>query len=502
MSNDFINEKLSKLAELSISYECQVVAILWNDIELYFEYYDILKKIIKNKIWKLYLWLGNELAINKYKKIDNIAIDTLFSNPLYEKRKELYEKYGGFQTIHLAMENVEVLNLEAHIKELKKLSIIFDYIKEMTITNERLDKLLEQNEAEDIATFFNVKIDDICSNLNEGGSIKVVSRLDENLEAMVEESNKGINMGLPINSPILNHEICGLREGEVILVAGLSGTGKSTLTQEIYLSAIWEQGESVVIFLNEQDIVKWQQQFLTWIINNVILKDSPQADKFNTKRWIQGKFTKKERELIDSAIGILKEKMNDNLIIIEELNLYLLEDVKKSVKKYAKMGIKYFALDTFKITSDYNSSHGTPWLKLQQDIRSYYDLVKKSNLNANFWITLQLNKEAVINRHLTGYNIGMAKNVVDTAGVTLLMRNMRDDEYEGGKKQLNVMSYDTTNITEKHRCILDDKEKQHTLIFIDKNRNGRSQQFQIVAEQNCGTIEWKEIGITNVPFGE
>lgn len=498
---EFINRQLSKLAELSMPYECQVVAILWNDIDLYFEYYDILKKIIKNKVWKLYLWLGNELAINKYKKINSVAIDTLFSSSLYIKQKDLYDKFGGFKTIHLAMENVESSNLDAHIKELKKLSLIFDYIKEMTITNERLDKLLEQNNADDISTLFTVKTDDICSNLEQGSDIKVVSRLDENLEQMVEDANSGSNVGLPINSPILNEEICGLREGEVILVAGLSGTGKSTFTQEVYLSAIWEQGESVVIFLNEQDIVKWQQQFLTWIINNVILKDRPKEEKFNTKRWLQGSFTQDERDLMNQAIQILRNKMDDNLIIIEELNMYLLEDVQKSVKKYAKMGIKYFALDTFKITSDYNYNQGTPWLKLQQDIRSYYDLVKQSNLNANFWITLQLNKDTVLDRYLTGYNIGMAKNVVDTAGVVLLMRNMRDDEFEGGKKQLNVMSYATDTMIQQHRSILDDSTTTHSIIFIEKNRNGRSQQFQIVAKQDFGTLEWEEKGITNIPFG-
>ena len=36
---------------------------------------------------------------------------------------------------------------------------------------------------------------------------------------------------------------------------------------------------------------------------------------------------------------------------------------------------------------------------------------------------------------------------------------------------------------------------------IDKNRNGESGSYQIVCKQNLGTLEYKEVGVTDIPFG-
>lgn len=256
----------------------------------------------------------------------------------------------------------------------------------------------------------------------------------------------------------------------------------------------------LLFFLNEQDIVRWKQQFLTWIINNIILKDKEQ--KFETKRWLQGKFTEYEFDLLKQATNLLNEKINDNLIILEELNFYTSEQVRKSIKKYSTLGIKYFALDTFKISADYNTNKGSFWFAMQEDLRSFYDLIKPSNCNVNLWITFQLEKGAINNRYLTGANIGMAKNMVDTASVVLLMRNMRNDEYYNKNNQIDVVkSIKDNKDGVGDKVVLNNENMKYNIIFIEKNRNGRSQEFQIVAEQKLGSLEYREIGITCIPFG-
>lgn len=496
--DSFISEKLQKIIENIRPYECQVVGALWKDPELYFEYFDVVKKIIKSYVWKFYLYLGDGLLKNNYKKFDNTTVETFLNN---HPKKTDYEKYGGYKLIENVMKNIDVSNIQSNIEILKKYAIIFDYITTMTITNDRLEKLFQQNSFDDVVSFFDLKTEEILNKFVNESVSKVVSKIDDGLEEMIKKADKGENIGLPLNSKILNSEIGGLRLGECILFGGLTGTGKSTITQEIYLSSIWQHQESCVIFLNEQDVSKWQQQFLTWIINNILLKD--ETYKFNSRRWLQGHFTEKEKSLMNKAVKLLKSKVDSNLIIIEELNVYTSDEVIRSIKKYAKLGIKYFVLDTFKVSSNFNMQQGSVWFAMQEDIRKFCDLIKPSNLNVNLWITLQLEKGAVNSRYLTGHNIGMAKNITDTANVVLLMRNMHDDEYANGKRKLKVIEpVNLDKIKNGVEKVLDNPSQAHSIIFLEKNRNGTSKQFQIVAEQNLGTLEWKEIGITSVPFGE
>lgn len=498
IEQNLIKTKLEKILEKSMVYECQIVATLWKEPDLYFEKYDLIKRIVKSKVWKFYLELGNKIVCNGAKVIDEITIYTYLQNR--DEDKKIFESFGGYNEIEVVISSVQTENIEVFIDTLKKFSIAYDFISKLTITENRFDKLLSLNSAEDILSFFDIKLDEIRYVIDNENSDKNVGKINEGLEEMILQANEGNNIGLPINSPILNEEICGLRLGDIILVGGLSGTGKTSFTQEIYLSAIWKHQESVVMFLNEQDIVKWKQQFLTWIINNIILKNSNK--KFKTKRWLQGKFTEEEFSWLNKATQLLNEKIDNNLIILEELNFYTAKEVRKSIKKYAKLGIKYFALDTFKVSADYDTSKGAFWFSMQEDLRHFYDLIKPSNLNVSLWITLQLEKGAINHRYMTGANIGMAKNIVDTASVVLLMRNMRNDEYSGKNNKIEVVKPITLDAYKSgESVILDDETKKHNIIFIEKNRNGRSQEFQIVARQNLGTLEYEEVGITSIPFG-
>lgn len=498
LEKKLLKNKLEKILQNSMIYECQLVAILWQEPELYFEKYDLIKRLIKSKIWKFYLELGNKIICNGFKVLDEITVYTYLQNNEEDKNK--FEEFGGYNEIDLVVSSIKSDNMEVFIDKLKKTSLIYDFMSKMTITEERVSKLLALDNADDILNFFDIKFDEIRYIIENENNNKNVGKINEGLENMIEQADKGNNIGLPIKSPILNEEICGLRLGDVILFGGLSGSGKSSFLQEVVLSSIWEHRESIVIFLNEQDIGKWKQQFLTWIINNIVLKDSNK--RFKTKRWLQGKFTQEEKELLKKAIDLLNEKIDNNLIILEELNFYTAKEVRKSIKKYAKLGIKYFALDTFKVSADYNINKGTFWFSMQEDLRHFYDLVKPSNLNVCLIITLQLEKGAINHRYVTGSNIGMAKNIVDTASVVLLMRNMRNDEYNSKNNKIEVIKpVNLDHYKSGTQVELNDETQKHNIIFIEKNRNGRSQEFQIVAKQNLGTLEYEEIGVTSIPFG-
>jgi replicative DNA helicase len=225
-------------------------------------------------------------------------------------------------------------------------------------------------------------------------------------------------------------------------------------------------------------------------------KETPKY--FNKKRWRQGKFTVEERKLLKEAKEILDAKVKDNKIILCHFKSYSAKQAERVIRKYASLGVKNFILDTFKISSDRSGSDAF-WLSMQEDMRKFDDLVKESNLNVNLWVTLQLQKGAIAKRYLTGDSIGMAKNVIDVASVGLLMRRVRNDEYDG-KFAIKVINPISPEAKKTGVTVTLDPNKNYVIIFIEKNRNGESQTYQIVAEQDLGTLRYKEVGICDIPF--
>jgi len=273
-------------------------------------------------------------------------------------------------------------------------------------------------------------------------------------------------------------------------------THNTTITQEVVLSSVWQLNEPCVIMLNEQDHTKWKQQFLTFLINNVVLKGTER--KFNAKRWRQGKFSEVEWKWINKARDMIKEKEVSGQIIFVQFKSYSQKKAERIIRKYSSLGIKKFVLDTFKLSSERNDNEAF-WLSMQEDMRKFDDLVKKSNLNVGLWCTLQLQKGSRLLRYLTGDNIGMAKNVVDVASVAILMRKLWNDEYSGKPHEIEVKK--PIIGTSSYTVVDLDPNKQYVILFIEKNRNGASQTYQVVAEQDLGTLTYEEVGVCDIPFG-
>lgn len=491
---NYVISMKKKIAEKGIITECNIVATLWSNPELYLEHSSELSEdMFKTQIWKTYYSIGEQMAKKGFKYIDEVSVATYLEDK-HELRDTFYN-LGGFSKIEIALDMVNVINFPAHIETLRKGSAVFDYVSKLALTEKGIDKLMSFDSVDEIYSFLTIKLNDIFKETSMAGSRS--GNLTDDLDGLIEVADKGLNKGIPFDSEILSDEIGGICLGQIILAGGLSGTGKTTFTQELHLSAMWERKESTVCILNEQPKEKWQQQFLTWIINNKILpKDS--HEKFTSKRWRDGHFTDREKELLYTAKAMLEEKIDGNLIIIEELESYSQKNAEKIIKRYAHLGIKYFVVDTFKVSSDHKGDMF--WFSMQEDMRKFDDLVKPSNLNVSLWVTLQLEKGAVFKRYLTGANIGMAKNVVDVASVSLLMRAVRNDEFAGGKNEIKVIKPFSKECKGSGEQITLDPNKHYVIIFIDKNRNGEAQTYQIVAEQNLGTLEYTELGITDIAF--
>jgi len=347
-------------------------------------------------------------------------------------------------------------------------------------------KELKDMTLEEIYQFYEVQLNDTFINVET----KIKSyNLCENLHDLIEECDKGLDVGLSLKSPLLNDIVGGNILGNITLFGGSSGTGKTSVTLMILLASIIENNEQCVLVINEQDEKKLRKEMLAWSVNNILFK------AFNKKRLRQGGFSDEEKEWLKESATWLESKRENKNITIIPLQSYNVGLMKKIINKYSALGVKYFILDTFKAGD--NADSDKVWLEMMTDMRKLYDTIKPSNKNVHLWATLQLKKDKAGSRYLTSDNIGMSKNVVDVCSTVLLMRHVRDEEKEEGKHELKVYRLEGKNGNTKIPVTLH-KDKHYMVLFIDKNREGESQSFQIVAEVNLGRNTYREIGITSI----
>lgn len=165
----------------------------------------------------------------------------------------------------------------------------------------------------------------------------------------------------------------------------------------------------------------------------------------------------------------------------------------KEIKKYAALGVSYFVLDTFKM--DAGKVSASSWMEMQQAMVAIKDTVKAEALNVHILITFQLEKGSSVMRYYTQNNIGMAKNIVDVASTCIMIRDIFEDEYEGGKNALYVYRPEGKNSKIVQSLT---KDKKYQVFFIVKNQEGAANSYQIVAEHDKSRNIIKEIGITNI----
>ena len=476
---------VKEINKSKLACEANIVSCFYKNPELLYEFEYLKVDDFTYNHWKVYFVIAYENVI-RYKKphLDELTIGFYLENHLKIKAK--YEEYGGWKTINTAKEYINISNLDGWVLELNKWNTLLKLHKKgFSITKDF--KILKDMLLEEIYNYYEVHLNDIFINVDKRISSY---NLCDNIHELIDECNEGLEVGLPIQSPMLNDIINGCMLGNITLLGACSGMGKTTLTLEILVPTILQHNEKCVIVINEQDERKLRKEMIAWTINNIFKKP------FNKTRLRQGNFTEDEMILLRQAAEWLLDKKDNKNVTIIPLQTYNVNIMNKIINKYSALGVNYFILDTFKVGDD--SAIQFMWQNLMQDMRKLYDIIKPSNKNLHLWCTLQLRKDKFSSRYLTMEHIGQSKSVIDVASTVLLLRNVRDDEKKGGKNELDVWRLEGVNKKSKIPQILN-KKKNYCIIFPEKNREGQSGQYQIVAEFDLAKNIYKEIGCTFVP---
>lgn len=478
-------EAIKKVKEYKLICESNIVSILWKDADLYFEYGSLSLDQFTYNEWKVYFQIGQDLVVKEKKQVlDEITVNLYLEK--HEKLKAKYDEYGGFETIEKAKEYVKVDNIEGYVAELTKWNTVISLVKNRFPIANRLSAYVDMT-SEEIYDEFEAVLNHIFINSSNSGC--KTSYLADGIHDLIEELDAGYAVGLPLYGlPLLTHEIGGLSLGNITLIGGLSGTGKTTLTRYMLIPSILENDEKIVIMVNEEGKKKWQREMLIYICNNVFDKN---VQKYKLR---DGGFDPEFKKLLHKAGDWLEERKEQ--IIFADFESYSTNGVIKCLKKYSHLGITQFVLDTLK--PDSGTTADNTWFDLMQNMVRVYDTIKESNLNVSLTCTFQLAKSSSRQRCYTQDNIGVSKNIIDVASTCIMIRKLFEDEMAGGKNELKVFKLSGKNGKTKLPVELD-KNKHYQLLFIVKNREGGCNEYAIVIEHDMSRNVVNEVGYCVVP---
>jgi len=204
---------------------------------------------------------------------DNKPIDYVSVAEMLSKRDKLDAVGGGAYLATLATSASTSEHTGYYANIIKQKSVVRKLIDASTSIckmayddNDELDRLLERSEQ---------MIYDVSASKEKSDIVPVSDVVLEAYQTMVENAqNSGKVNGLDTGFHILNHRTGGLQGGELILIAGRPGMGKSSFAVNIAEHAAFKTGKTVAIFNLEMPKVQ--------IVNRLMCSQA-QVDSFKLK---------------------------------------------------------------------------------------------------------------------------------------------------------------------------------------------------------------------------
>lgn len=486
-----LKKTIDKILEYKTQAEANIVGSFWKDPSTLFDYDEIATLDFDNNQWRVLYEIIYKIVIEEDKKsVDDVTVG--FYLEKHSGLKEVYTNCGGFDAIQKVMDFVKLENLQSYINDFNK----WKKVKELAMlgypVNNRLSDFNDKSIGQ-IYDEFEVTLNSIFSGADFG--IKSYD-ISDGIYDLIDRLDKGLGVGMPFKDlEMVNSETGGMMLGDVTLIGGVSNSGKSTFLRLAVLPTVFEKGERVVIFLNEEGMDRWQTELMIWVANRIYAQN---IQKWQVKR---PNHTPEIAEILKKSAQWLEKSKKDKNLTLIPLPKYKTSTVIKLIKKYSSMGVNNFIIDTFKLdNADSYQVDNNARLQMVQNMTALYNTIKDSNKNVRLICTVQLSKGSSRMRYLALDNIGESKNIVDVCANAFFVRNIFEDEYSGGKRALRVKRYAGLNDASIVPVTLD-KDKKYQILFVAKSRDAAAGvgSKQIVLEVDFSRNIMKEVGFTEVP---
>lgn len=530
-----ITKEKSSILEWLEYYDMLLVACFWKEPTLFQDYEKIIH--FDRKQNDLLVERNSLLTDNRARVLYNIGEDLILGeqvkelsplavNTYLEKHKKLQAVWKSiskdpYQSITEFSKHANIKNVESYLLQIKKYKSLLELQARFNVTFS----------ATELSIYNDLSIDEIYNMYENRLQESFLSReegtqaypLMYNIENNLLSWNQGDAMGLSYYGlPEFSKFTGGIANGGITLIGGVSNVGKSSFLRNVVFPTFFlnkdidpqtkkEISHKAVIFLNEEDIEKWQREFLTWVGNNY------NHDDFTKTIFRDGAFMGGQTDRmveIDRAIRRAHKLLGDNKgtlsedILFVPLPKFSTQIVIKQMKRYSALGYKNFIIDTFKMdnTDDAKIDNNTR-LQLIQNMTNIYNVCKKDVKNLRVICTVQLSKASSYKRILSQDDLAESKNMIDVCSSGIFMRPVWEDE-----KDEFLMDMDGNETKHKNSRFLKvcdfsgvryklEKGKKYLLLFTVKSREGVA---GVGADVFVVEVDWarnivREIGTTTVP---
>lgn len=438
---------------------------------------------IKTDDAKFYYSLGRQLYRQGFRSFDDVTIYTFLEDK--PTVKEHFEVMGGYRTVEELRGLVNTENVTAYFDKVTKGNMLMGLHDKGFNVLQNISKF-NQMTSKEVYDYYDYLLNNITIKTSNDLEIESLELDDRFLEECDAGQAQGISYGKAC--PILNYLTLGLPLGDLYMVGGFSGVGKSSFTFESMIMSIARDGGKCVVISNEQRSKDFKmllaEHILTWDMNYWGL---------TRKAMKQGGFTAEQKEKLREAQKIRKEKYAD--IHFVKLFDTDMAKVKRSIKKFAKQGYQTFLFDTMKSEDEIDEAM---WQQLLIHSRKLFQVVSRENVA--LVCTYQLALHSLNKRFLDASCLSNAKQIKEVFSEMVYLRPLWADEFTGEKydvKPYQLKKDESGRFTKVREMIELDPQKTYIVSFLDKSRNDETG-IQVLYEVNFRYNRWREVGYCTV----
>ena len=438
---------------------------------------------IKTTDAQFYFYLGRALYNQGFRTFDNITVNTYLKDKA--ALRDQFEKYGGYKEVENLKQLVDPENVEAYFDKIAKLNALTALCENYFNTFSKIEAF-DRMSSQDIYDYFDYQLNTISLATSHQAAVESLT-LDD---SFVEECDRGETVGLSYGRacPILNYMTLGAPLGDLFMIGGHSGVGKSSFAFENMVIPMALDGIKVAIISNEMRSMTYKQllcvHILTYDLNYWGI---------TRKHLKTGHFNEEQKEMLQKASEISKQKFH-NIAFIKLFDNDM-NKVMKSIKRLAKRGYQAFIWDTMK--SD-DSMDNEMYRQLLVNSRKLFQLASKENVA--IIPTYQLALHMLNQRYLDASCLANGKQIKEVFSEMVYMRHLWQDEYTGQKydcKAFEFMRDSNGKFTKSKNYFNLDPDKKYVVVFLDKTRNDEDKQ-QVLYEVNFRYNRWRELGYCSI----
>lgn len=459
--------------------EASFIFALWKNPLLYDDYMNLNTgddHTLITEDGRFYFTLGKKLREQGLNNFDAISIDNYMSTRPQVKKK--FEEHGGWKEVEELKNLINEDNVDAYYQQIVAKNMLMAIGQRYDSLFNDIDKFknLSPQEIYEVFDVINVSAD------AQNGQTEMQSLYVSDDDLRRYNNGEAVGISYSASFPLLNYTTLGLPRGDIYLLSGHSGTGKSSFAFYL-LMGIVRGGSAVGIISNEMQIDAYKNLLLIYVLT----KDLDYY-KLNRKKLKRGGWTDEEKAKIKEAQQIINDKYASLIYFVKVFGNNSATIMKQMKRLNRTYGVNVFVWDTYKADDTMTDKM---WQELLMSSRKVFNMVAKENLS--LICTFQLALYTTNQRYLDAGCLSSSKQIKEVVSEHIMLRKLWHDEYSGEK--YDCKPYKLVN--NKPESISLDSNKTYVVAFVDKTRNDENAKC-ILFEWNTAWNKWFELGYCRI----